>query len=331
MTRLRTEDIKGIAGQLEQYEKELARKTGSSIRGIACYTLDIPEGTFTSIAASVEVGIVPFQSDKGIIEGFCDTVKHIVRHIGFKAFVTEHYDVSGIAEAVERNAEVIMMADDYRFVALNTRSNRMADNANATGKGFVAGLDLMSGGIKDKKVLIIGCGPVGRNSAIAALQREANVSVIDLDPRRSQLLARDIYKAMRKRIGIENDLAQALQYYPLVVEATNAAGIIDAHHLGPGMYMAAPGVPLGLTPAAAAKISHRLLHDPLQIGVAVMAADAVLSRSIEDWRIMLPYGSYIASVAPPTPKISIIRESIPEPGNTPQKTDHDRGEKTEQL
>jgi hypothetical protein len=36
-------------------------------------------------------------------------------------------------------------------------------------------------------------------------------------------------------------------------------------------YIAAPGVPLGLTAAAAVKAAPRLLHDRLQIGVAAMA------------------------------------------------------------
>jgi len=299
MTRLRTEDIKGIARRLDKYDMELFKKTGCTLLGVACHTFGIPEKVLRSIAASVEIGIIPYQSGKGIIEGFSQTIESIVKHLGFKVFITSSPDVAGIAEAVERNAEVIMMADDKRFIALNIKSNRMSDNAIATAKGYVAGLDLMAGGLEGQKVLVIGCGAVGQNAALAVLQRNAEASVFDINPSHSYKLAREIYKAMRKKINVETDLNMALQRYHLLVEATNAPEIIEAHYIRPDAHVAAPGIPLGLTPKAVEKISPRLLHDPLQIGAAVMAVDTVLSRSVEEWRVMLPYGAYIAQVTNP--------------------------------
>jgi pyrrolysine biosynthesis protein PylD len=294
MTRLKPKDIYDIPIRLNEYDRELIEKTGCTLEGIACCTFGIPEETFLSMAGSAEVGIVPVATGQGIIEGFSKAVRHIVQHLGFRTFVTRQTDVAGIAEAVEKNAEVIMMADDLRFVALNIRSSRLVDNAEAAGKGFVAGLDLMAGGLKQKRVLVIGCGPVGRSAVLAALLRGADVSVFDIDLQLSYRLARDIRKSTKELIGVERDLALALGYYDLLVEASSGAGVIDAESIRSNTYIAAPGMPLGLTPAAVKKISGRLLHDPLQIGVAVMAVDAVMSRSVEDWRIMLPYASYLA-------------------------------------
>ena len=302
MTRLKAEDIKNIARRLDKYDMELFKKTGCTLLGVACHTFGIPEQVLQSIAASVEVGIIPFQSGQGIIEGFSQTIESIVKHLGFRVFVTNNTDVAGIAEAVEKNAEVIMIADDQRFIALNVKSNRMSDNAIATAKGYVAGLDLMAGGLEGQKVLVIGCGAVGQSAALAVLQRNAEASIFDINPSHSYKLAREIYKAMRKKINVETDLNMALQRYHLLVEATNAPGIIEAHYIRPDTHVAAPGIPLGLTPKAVEKISPRLLHDPLQIGTAVMAIDTVLSRSVEEWRVMLPYGAYIAQVANPHTK-----------------------------
>lgn len=299
MTRLKAEDIKNIARRLDKYDMELFKKTGCTLRGVACHTFGIPEKVFQSIAASVEVGIIPYQSGQGIIEGFSQTLESIVKHLGFRVFITNNSDVAGIAEAVEKNAEVIMLADDQRFIALNIKSNRMSDNAKATAKGYVAGLDLMAGGLEGQKVLVIGCGPVGQSAALAVLHRNAEVSVFDINPSHSYKLSREIYKAMRKKINVETDLNMALQRYHLLVEATTAPGIIEAHYIRPDTHVAAPGIPLGLTSKAVEKISPRLLHDPLQIGVAVMAVDTVLSRSVEEWRVMLPYGAYIAQVSNP--------------------------------
>jgi pyrrolysine biosynthesis protein PylD len=304
MTRLTAEDIKKIARRLDKYDMELFKKTGCTLRGVACHTFGIPEKVLQSIAASVEIGIIPFQSGQGIIEGFSQTLESIVKHLGFKVFITANSDAAGIAEAVERNAEVIMMADDQRFIALNIKSNRMSDNAAATAKGYVAGLDLMAGGLEGQNVLVIGCGPVGQSAALAVLHRNAEVSVFDINPTHSYKLSRDIYKAMRKKINVETDLNMALQRYHLLVEATNASGTIEAQYIRPDTHVAAPGIPLGLTTKAVEKISPRLLHDPLQIGVAVMAVDTVLSRSVEEWRVMLPYGAYIAQVTNPQPKYS---------------------------
>jgi len=350
MTRLNTEDIKDIVGQLDHYDMDLFQKTGNTLRGIASHAMSIPERTLQAIAGTVEVGIVPIQSGQGIIEGFSKTVKRIVQYIGFKTFLTKKTDVAGIAEAVEKNAEVIMMADDHRYIALNVRSNRMSDNAAATAKGYVAGLDLMVGGLEGKKVLVIGCGPVGRNAALAALQRGAKVSVFDIDKKTCHSLAKEIYKAMKKRINIETDFDTAMQHNNLIVEATNAPGIIDMHYIYSSTYIAAPGMPLGLTPSAKAKVSQRLIHDPLQIGTAVMAVDAVMSRSIEEWRVMLPYGSYIAHAMEANPKgktRKVIKESPktptpppnqsqpqpqpPPPTDLPEEPEPDEHGKTEEL
>jgi pyrrolysine biosynthesis protein PylD len=61
----------------------------------------------------------------------------------------------------------------------------------------------------------------------------------------------------------------------LVVDATNAAGIIHANDISPQTFIAAPGMPLGLSPEAQINVSDRLLHDPLQIGVATMGMAVV--------------------------------------------------------
>ncbi len=278
MTRLKVNDIRGIPGQLEQYDSELLQKTGCSLRGIACHALDIHEEALQSAIDSVSVGVVPIRSGQGVLEGFCDTVKHIVQHIGVNAFVTQGTDVAGIAEAVERNAEVIMMADENRFAALNIKNGCMADNAYATAKGFVAGLDLMVGGLKGQEVLVIGCGPVGRSAVLTAIIWGADVSVFDIDTQRSQHLAKEIIELTNHPITVEQSLDSALRSHQLLVDATNSADVIDAKNITTQTYITAPGMPLGLTPAAAKKVSERLLHDPLQLGVAVMTAASASSH-----------------------------------------------------
>jgi pyrrolysine biosynthesis protein PylD len=271
VTRLTTDDIIHIATQLADYDKELIAKTGFSLKAIACQAADAQEAEMQNILGSISVAVVPITLGEGIIKGFCDTVTRIVSHIGCNAFMTQNTDVAGLAEAFEKRADVIMLADDHRFVAIHTQSRQVVDNAVATGKGFATGLSLMVGGLEKKNVLIIGCGPVGCSATQVLIRLGSDVSVYDINSARSNDLAKRIKQSLEMQIHIVKELDQVLMEHRFIVDATPAADIIRANHITSDTYISAPGVPLGLDSEAQSKISNRLLHDPLQIGVATMA------------------------------------------------------------
>jgi pyrrolysine biosynthesis protein PylD len=276
MTRLKPCDIETVSLHLEAYDRELVRKTGYNLRGTACHALGVSAEQFRPLPGNVKAAVVPVTAGQGTIRGFSQVVADIVAHVGFDVFVTVGTDVSGIAEAVERGVEVVFMADDHRFVAINLKYRRVVDNAAATAKGFVGGLDLMARGLKGKKVLVIGCGAVGKSAVLAAVSRGAVVSVFDIDDRRSLEAVREVGELTGVSVGIERSFEDALRDHSLLVEATNAAGVIVETFISSDTYIAAPGMPLGLTSAAVKKVSDHLLHDPLQLGVAVMAIEAAL-------------------------------------------------------
>jgi len=56
----------------------------------------------------------------------------------------------------------------------------------------------------------------------------------------------------------------------LIFEAAGMNQGIDADTLPADAFVAAPGLPMGLSQNAREKVGSRLLHDPLQIGVAAM-------------------------------------------------------------
>lgn len=275
MTRLKVADIKDIEKQLPQYDDELVRKTGTNLRGIACFAVGVGEEEIFHNIAAVPAAVVPITAGQGIITGFSTAVKAILEFIGFKVFVTKLADAAGTAEAFERGSRLIFMADDNRFVALNIKRCLVVDNAAATGKGFAAALELMSGGVAGERVLVLGCGPVGFSVVESIIRFGARVSVYDIVPGYSLALREKIEAQLKTRIKIEKDLKRVLSEVRLIVDATNAAGIIPEEVISPRTYIAAPGMPLGLTPAAVEKIAGRLLHDPLQLGVAAMAIEAI--------------------------------------------------------
>jgi pyrrolysine biosynthesis protein PylD len=274
VTRLTTNDIQHIAAQLADYDTELIQKTGCSLRGIACWAAGVQESEFEKISGDLLVGIIPLTFGQGIIDGFCDIVASIVAHIGCSTFVTQVADVAGLAESYEKNADIIMLADDDRFVAIHTRSRQVVDNSEATGTGFAAGLSLMIDGLEKKDALVIGCGPVGSAATQALVKLGSRVSIFDIHLSRSDDLASRIKQLLDTEIKIVKELDHALTEHQFIVDATPAADIIRPHHITSDTYISAPGVPLGLNEAARSKVSDRLLHDPLQIGVATMIAGA---------------------------------------------------------
>lgn len=264
MTRLSSESIIKIGEQLPAYDAELVGKTGCTLLEIACRAAGVEKHQVLSELYSLRVAVVPVTSGKGIIPGFAEAVKAITEYLGARAQVTENYDVAGLAEAVEQGASVVFLADDHRFIAIELERKRVVDNALATGYAYAAALGCLVGDLSGRTVLLLGAGRVGR-SAIQALQRMgAEVVVFDPDPKRRE--------AVRNCYGVitAEDLNVALGQYRLIFDASPAADIIQPFHIKEDTVIVAPGVPLGLTAEAYQLARDRVVHDPLQLGVAAM-------------------------------------------------------------
>jgi pyrrolysine biosynthesis protein PylD len=273
VTRLRCEDIQATAIDMQEYDADLQRKTGTDLGGLARGAAGIDEETFKRKGIATTVAVVPVTTGYGIIPGFSEAVMRILAHIGLSAFVTAQPDVAGLTEAYQRRCGLIFLADDNSFDVINTQHRAVVSNADATGIGYAWGLNKMVGGVEGKPVLVIGCGPVGRSAATKLLNLGAVVCIHDTAPAMVHQLVTE-----SPSIRGEEDLLEALMHHTLIVDATPAAGIIDAAAVGPATFISAPGVPIGLTTEALKKISGRLLHDSLEIGVATMAAIALESE-----------------------------------------------------
>jgi len=275
MTRLTHDDIKAICPQLAAYDDHLMSVTGRPLLGIGAAAAGIDDWeAWRHQASTIRMAVVPIRGGLGIISGFADCVCGILAHLGFDAAVTPGSDVAGFAHAVASGAQVIMAADDDRFVAFCLRQGRTVDNSRATAFGFIAGLDGMAGGLAGAEVLVLGCGPVGRWCVAALLQRRARVRVADPQHDRTTALAQWVQRRDGQSIQVITDGELALGSHDLIVDATHAAHLIRARHVTPATRIAAPGVPCGLSPRARQKLDGRFLHDPLQIGVAAMACEA---------------------------------------------------------
>ncbi|UCH19632.1 MAG: 3-methylornithyl-N6-L-lysine dehydrogenase PylD [Deltaproteobacteria bacterium] len=274
MTRLKTEDVKSIPADLTDYDSELIAKTGCTLSGIACRAAKIPEADIQKSLETVFIGVIPVTSGEGVISGFCEAVASIISHLGCQTFITQATDVAGIAEAFEKKAAIVLLSDDDCFIALHVKSRQIINNAVATGKGFVVGLNLMAGDLRKRNVLVIGCGPVGKSATEELAGMGALVSIYDTNFSRSAALSEAMQQSFNAKVNIVDALDLALTTHQFMIDATPAADIISARHITPHTYISAPGVPLGLDEKARLKIGNRLLHDPLQIGVATMVVCA---------------------------------------------------------
>jgi pyrrolysine biosynthesis protein PylD len=240
MTRLRTEDIEHIAQTLKAYDQELLNKTGNTLKEIACHALGVPADELKDIVTSCRVCVIPLTWGQGMINRFCATVSSIVSHLGFRSFVAQDPDVAGIAQAFAKKSDIIVLADDHRFVAINVRTKYVSDNIEMTAKGFVAGLDLMAGGLKGKETLVIGCGELGRHTAKTLVAMGGRVSVCDINPQLALSLQKEIMEEPNTPVQVDNDWCSTPGKYQHMIDATPCADFIDASMITRGTCVAVP-------------------------------------------------------------------------------------------
>ena len=287
MTRLTHPDISSVASELESYDRALTARTGHDLLSLACLACEVSPDHISTVAHSCSVAVVPLTYGLGEITGFAQTVKAIVSHLGFAAFVSKAKDLAGLAESYASQAHIVMLADDERFLAIELAGRRIIDNARSTGRAYAAVLSQMAGGLDGREVLVIGCGRVGEAAAGALLDYEAKVSLYDLDHERAQRLADKISRAKGAGIAVMDELEAALASHEILFDASPAANVIQERHITPHTFVAAPGVPHGVKAEALPKLGERFVHDPLQLGVAAMvveACDCLASETIVNLR-----------------------------------------------
>jgi len=275
MTRLRSTDLEGIAELLPHYDRELVQKTGIDLLNIACRAVGVERPGVERCLSAVSVGIVPVSTGKGIIPGFTGNLSALCSYLGCRSVVTSESDVGGLREAYQNRCDVIMLVDDHHFVAVNTITRHTADNDLCTAKGYVACLALMTGGLRGKEVLVIGCGKVGTAAVFELIRLGAAVTVYDIDEGRGRDLKPKIEQELDVRIEVAADLNEQLNRQRLIVDASTASGIIKARHITADTFVSAPGIPLGLSSSAHKKVEKRLIHDPLQIGASTMLVESL--------------------------------------------------------
>jgi len=157
------------------------------------------------------------------------------------------------------------MADDIKFIAVNTKDGRYSDNSFATAAGYVSALKGAAKGLKGKDVLVLGVGRVGSIAAELMKEMGAAVTVYDIDRKAAEELS------LRVPIKIADDANAALSSHLLVLNA--CPGAIDGRFVKKGAIISSPGIPFPFD-GLGIKRAETIINDPLDIGVVVMAVQS---------------------------------------------------------
>lgn len=262
LTRLITEWIADIGTNIREQERDLKSKTGHDYTSIAAKAGGWSYGDIERASQEIKVAVVPITAGFGIIGSFAQSVVSVTKAMGFRSFVTQNTDVSGIHEAHQLDADIVYIADDNRFISVNLNKKKMADNNTATAAGYIAALDGAIGSFVGKEVLLMGYGVLGKEFLKGLKKKGVSVAIFDLDKER-------LAQASREEVTVIDSFAR-ISSYRYMVDATSQGGWLHQGLLHPEAWIAAPGIPLSLNEGAYEAYKSRLIHDPLQIGVAAM-------------------------------------------------------------
>lgn len=272
MTCLTTTDVIGIPDGWDEYNKHIQRILGVDLLTLAARSAGRGVEEVRSGLAGRRLAAVSISSGVGVVVGFAKSLASIGRHLGMEAMVMERPDGDGFREAEKWGADLVISADDYKFLARRTAKGLTADNNPATSRVFVAALELMNGGsLRDQDVVVLGLGIIGIGAASYLADLGAYPLMYDPDSKRRAAAGGEISDG--EVLRNPDELARALGRTKLIFDATPVLQALPESLWPAEAVVSAPGVPLSwplewLTTDG----PRRLWHDPLQSGTAAMLA-----------------------------------------------------------
>ncbi len=267
MTRLTSDLLGAIPHPLSLYDRELKAKTGATLSEIARLAT---RHTGVLNLSDAKIAAIPMSSGLGVIPGFSKIVVNILKYLRFKSFVTTNIDLAGIAEALEEGANILFIADDIHFLALNLKRRYVVDNDVATAKSYVAALEITIDGLKGKEVLIIGLGRLGTIMVEEVIRRHGIPLVYDIKHERTTYIS----NRFSHRVRLMKSISEGLSSTRFVLNTAPSRNMVTSKMINENHIIYSPAIPHGLTDATVRKLSKNFLHDPLQLGVATMAYEA---------------------------------------------------------
>ena len=128
----------------------------------------------------------------------------------------------------------------------------------------------MVGSLDAQEVLLLGAGRVGQAAALKMVGRGAHIKVFDIDKEAAASLTYRIEEICPGAAATVDNLEKALDSCRLLFDASPAINILKPRHFKKDLFISSPGMPLCLPGDFYQQLRERLVHDPLQLGVAAM-------------------------------------------------------------
>lgn len=288
MTRLTADLVRDIGVNLPSTDQELRSQTGMGYLEMSWNSLGLGDSKID--LGSLIVAAIPLTSGLGVIPGFSRALADIADYLGFDSFVTDKVDREGVREGLAKGADILLMADDKLFVAVDVATGSVINNSICTALGYSFALEKALGGWNGQRVLVLGAGKVGMSAAVIMAGRGADVSIADPDP----------LKIMRARTGLlsarfvtanEEEVRHAHALF-------NASpGSVPGSWLRQGAIISSPGVPYSFDGEAEAR-AKAIIHDPLQLSTSVMlmwsaAISSLSEHSVANLPLDRPSSSWL--------------------------------------
>lgn len=269
MTRLKTEWVEPMLTGMREYNDTLKKRTGMNLSDLIEVTFGFTKLQLAELKKTTKVGVVPITQGEGIITSFSESVAAIVQSMGFSAEVMTKTDVDGIYESYCKGCDIVFMADDDRYLAINTNKHKTSDNNYATALGYIEVLKAIERVENDhinkarKPILVIGYGIVGKEATRILDKMGEDYFVYDKNF--------DV-NATADRIMPEGANISDFKY---ILDFTNEGEWLGADQLAEDACYCSPGVPCSLTEEARVLLGDRAVYDNLEIGTAIMLGEAL--------------------------------------------------------
>ncbi len=275
---------------MNEYNNNLRKISGVDLAGLVMHIYGIDEKEMDHLRKVVKVCAVPVTQGMGVIASFSESVAAITGSMGFESSVSPSTDVEGLYDAVRSGADVIFMADDDRYLAMDMVKGAIGENDRCTALGFAALAGIMTnerddaaGKIEDlgrHRVLQAGFGRVGKEMAAILADRGVAFDLLEKDEKaigqfKGFLSERGLDPGRHRVVKDPRDMIE----YDVVLDLTNEGGWITGSMVREDMTYLSPGLPLSLTEEAVEMLGDRCFYDELETGTGVMLGEILYQRS----------------------------------------------------
>lgn len=265
MTRLIAEWIDDMEAQMVSYNSELKRKTGLDLTELMEASLGLKSAYVYDAQKKLKISVVPITQGMGLISKFSESVAAIIRTAGFNASVTKNTDVNGMHEAITSGADILFMADDDRYLALNLKTGKHGDNNYCTSLGFIEVILEMvkkqGRCMGEEELLILGYGVLGKIAESILKEKGYKPHVYD-----------NSLQVTQEVTIVDKD---NIKDYSYILDFTNEGDWISNDMLKDDVIYASPGIPVSLNEKARKLHKDNSVFDLLEIGTVVMLASVI--------------------------------------------------------